>query len=148
LLTVHIKHVHDGGTHLTLSVDGKLVCDSVATYGTAGETGGMAMSGMTGGMTGGSHTGGGQGSSSSGKAEEHITSMSVCFDDKLGVKELKKGQKWNLKAYYDYDKYVNILHFKLSQTIGHANRALSGVQECCLPMGSNRMLWESQLVSA
>jgi hypothetical protein len=69
----------------------------VATYGATGGSGGMAMAG---GMGGGSHADGGHGGS--GK-EEHITSMSACFDDKLGVKQLKKGQKWNLKAFYDYD---------------------------------------------
>jgi hypothetical protein len=92
------QHVHDGGTHLTLEVDGKLVCDSIATYGATGGSGGMAMAG---GMQGGSHADSGH--AASGGKEEHITSMSACFDDKLGVKELKKGQKWNLKAFYDYD---------------------------------------------
>jgi hypothetical protein len=92
-----LQHVHDGGTHLTLDVDGKLVCDSVATYGTG--SGGMAMAG--GAMAGGSHAEGGK--AASGGKGEHITSMSACFDDKLGVKELKKGQKWNMKAFYDYD---------------------------------------------
>jgi hypothetical protein len=59
---------------------------------------------MSGGMAGSSHDGGHGGSGSANKAEEHITSMSACFGDKLGVKDLKKGQKWNLKAFYDYDK--------------------------------------------
>jgi hypothetical protein len=67
----------------------------VATYSKSGGSGGMAMAG---GMAGGAH-----GGDSHGSAGEHITSMSACFDDKLGVKQLKKGQKWNLKAYYDYD---------------------------------------------
>jgi hypothetical protein len=44
------------------------------------------------------------GGSMEGMSAEHITKMSACFDDKLGVKELKKGQLWNLKAYYDYEK--------------------------------------------
>ena len=55
------------------------------------------------GMAGGSHSDGGHGGEGAGKVE-HITNMSACFGDKLGLKDLKKGQKWNLKAFYDYDK--------------------------------------------
>ena len=58
-------------------------------------------------MAGGMAAGGGHGDShGAGKDVEHITSMSACFGDKLGVTQLKKGQKWQLEAYYDYNKYV------------------------------------------
>jgi hypothetical protein len=79
------------------------VCDSIATYGKGeGEAG---VPGMAGGMASGGdgHSHGGMGE---GKDVEHITSMSACFDDKLGVRQLKKGQKWQLEAFYDYNKYA------------------------------------------
>lgn len=30
--------------------------------------------------------------------------MSLCVGDSLGIKQLKKGQRWVLKAHYDYSK--------------------------------------------
>jgi hypothetical protein len=46
---------------------------------------------------------------------KHIIAMSICADNKanvkdiplspLGITQLKKGQSWVLKAYYDYNKY-------------------------------------------
>jgi hypothetical protein len=92
----HGQHVHDGGTHLALLVDGKMICDSIATYG--GGAGESAVPGMA------PPGAGGHGHESSGNAKDHITSMSTCFGDKLGLTQLKKGQKWQLEAYYDYDK--------------------------------------------
>jgi len=41
---------------------------------------------------------------------EHITSMSACFGDKLGVKRLVKGQKWELEGFYDYAKHPGMKH--------------------------------------
>jgi hypothetical protein len=41
---------------------------------------------------------------------EHITSMTACFSDTLGIKQLKKGQKWDLEAFYDYSKHGGMLH--------------------------------------
>jgi hypothetical protein len=85
---------------LTLDVDGKQVCDSVATYGIKGGMGG-----------GGAMAGMGSGSSSSHTRSvdvgpvEHITAMSSCFGKSLGVKQLKKGQVWTLEAFYAYDKH-------------------------------------------
>lgn len=48
-------------------------------------------------------------------AKEHIIAMSICAENKAGVKdipisplnlkELKKGQSWVLRAYYDYTKF-------------------------------------------
>jgi hypothetical protein len=60
---------------------------------------------MAGGMAGGGH---GDSHGGGGKDMEHITSMSACYGDKLGVTQLKKGQKWLLEAYYDYNKYAPI----------------------------------------
>jgi hypothetical protein len=55
---------------------------------------------------------GGHGGHAGGK---HIIAMSICADNKsgikdipispLGIKDLKKGQRWTLRAYYDYAKY-------------------------------------------
>jgi hypothetical protein len=96
-------HLHDGGTHLTLKVDGKQVCDSVAKYG-AGKAGmgGGAMAGMGGGSA--------STSAPSIASVEHITSMSACTGDSLGIKQLKKGQKWELEAFYDYAKHNGMTH--------------------------------------
>jgi hypothetical protein len=78
---------------LTLDVNGKgVVCNSVATYGGSPEY--VQKKAM-----GHAHS-----------ATEHISKMSICGGNKLGVKELKKGQVWNLKAYYDYTKYKGMLH--------------------------------------
>lgn len=33
-----------------------------------------------------------------------LFSRSLCINDRLGIKELKKGQSWVLKAHYDYQK--------------------------------------------
>jgi hypothetical protein len=98
-------HVHDGGTHLTLKVDGKEVCDAVATYG----SGGGGMGGPAGGMGGGAMATGGK-SSASANPIEHITSMSACFGDKLGVQKLVKGQKWELEGFYDYKAHPGMKH--------------------------------------
>lgn len=99
-------HVHDGGTHLTLKVDSNEVCDAVAAYGSRG--GGMGgpaggMGGPAGGMGGGAMATGKPALAGANPAE-HITSMSACFGDKLGVKKLVKGQRWELEGFYDYAK--------------------------------------------
>jgi len=108
-------HVHDGGTHLTLSVDGKLVCDSVATYGVGGKgMGGMGMAPTSGGspapaINATSHGAGGHDSGGHSGNGEHIVAMSACDGAQMG-KYLKKGQKWDLRAYYDYDKHPGMKH--------------------------------------
>jgi hypothetical protein len=93
-----------------------MVCDSKATYGKGGgeeaAVPGMAGGGMAGGGHGDSHGG-------SGDKMDHITSMSTCHGDKLGVKQLKKGQKWLLEAYYDYNQYVSPFY---CLKVGHANQ--------------------------
>jgi hypothetical protein len=79
---------------LTLKVDDKLICDSVASYGKAGAGMGAKEPAP---MVDGGHGHGGAN-------QEHLTSMSPCFGDKLGLTQLKKGQKWLLEAHYDFDK--------------------------------------------
>jgi hypothetical protein len=78
--------MHDGGDRVTLDVSGKLVCDSTATYGASSEY--VQSKPM------GHHN----------SATKHISNMKVCMGPSLNEKQLKKGQVWTLKAYYDYDK--------------------------------------------
>lgn len=92
-------HVHDGGTYLTLKVDGNQVCDAVASYGSGRGGMGGAASGMGGGAMAA-----GKPANANVNPTEHITSMSACFGDKLGFKKLVKGQKWELEGFYDHTK--------------------------------------------
>jgi hypothetical protein len=89
-------HLHDGGTHLTLSVDGKLVCDSVAKYGAgAGAGHGPQKEGQSGHPN---------------SSTEHIVSESVCSGSDFKLDKIQKGQVWSMKAYYDYTKHKGMLH--------------------------------------
>jgi len=123
-------HLHDGGTHLTLEVDGKPVCDSVATYGVISDKNNGTKS--TGGMAG-------MGMGAMGRAidsisrlaqlegfpvqnlarrqehgemanagVEHITRMSLCAGKTFGIQKVVKGQKWKITGYYDYDKHLGM----------------------------------------
>lgn len=138
-------HLHDGGTKVDIIVDKKVICTSVPTYGTDEEAMARANIAKQGGLApahpkraaeplawpqspakgvspakgsvakqdppakGGaapthSHAGG-----------KHIIAMSICAENKAGVKDipispldikqLKKGQSWVLKAYYDYNQF-------------------------------------------
>jgi hypothetical protein len=119
-------HLHDGGTKINILANNKVVCSSVPTYGTdeqalvranaakAGDiaplpnsSGGHDMANMAKPAKGaaGGHGHGGQ----------HIIAMSICADNTsglknlpispLGIKRVSKGQKWTLRAYYDYSKH-------------------------------------------
>jgi hypothetical protein len=83
-------HLHDGGTHLTIAADDKMVCDSQATYGATPAYVGKEM-----------HVG---------SAKEHISNMTFCMPPKLGVTELKRGQNWTIEAFYDLEKRKAVLH--------------------------------------
>jgi len=87
-----IGHLHDGGQRITLDVNGKRVCSSEARY---GESAGYVQKTPMGNPAG---------------AIEHISSMSACIDDKMGVKNLVKGQTWKLRAEYDYNHNKGNLH--------------------------------------
>jgi hypothetical protein len=87
-----IGHLHDGGQRVTLDVDGKQICSSDAAYGEKPEF----VSPMTMGHAG--------------SATSHISSMTACVNNDIGIKEVKKGQVWQLKADYDYDKNKGDLH--------------------------------------
>lgn len=111
-------HLHDGGTHLTLSVDGDLVCDSVATYGVGGKGGMGGMSGMSGGGMGAGGGMSGMGAGEEGHSHEeeegaeteHIVRMSGCPGPSMGSGRLEKGQKWSLKGYYDFAAHPPMGH--------------------------------------
>jgi hypothetical protein len=114
-------HLHDGGDHLTLMVDGKEVCDSVATYGvtppnngtkSAGGMGGMGMGAMSRAIDSISRLASIEGFQSLTKRDgpggmdmPHITRMSFCSGKTMGITQVKKGQKWKITGYYDYDKH-------------------------------------------
>jgi hypothetical protein len=100
-------HLHDGGTNIQLLVDDKVVCDSKATYGGSPEFIGKGM--------GGGHHGG---------PSPHISNMSLCVTNQSfgGLTEVKAGQKWTLKALYDYNAYPGMVHDegKQSNVMGKA----------------------------
>jgi hypothetical protein len=84
-------HTHDGGQAVLVTIDGKTACNSTATYGGKPEY--YSKHAMH-----------------EGSATEHLSAMKVCAGENVGVKEVKKGQKWNLKAIYDYDRNKGDLH--------------------------------------
>lgn len=84
LLTT-VGHMHDGATHLEITLNGKLVCNSVATYGgdkayePTPETIKMGAPAMP-----------------------HITRYGHCAD----FGKVKKGDEIKVKAFYDFEKNV------------------------------------------
>ena len=78
-VTCIVNHLHDGGTHIELTKNGKVICDAKAMYGTT------------------------SGDPVSMSAEpEHISHMSDCTD--LGP--TKPGDDWSITAYYNTSKYT------------------------------------------
>jgi hypothetical protein len=92
-----VSHLHDGGVRLVLTADDQTVCDSPASYG------------------GSDYVNSKDAMSYAGSATEHISNMKACDPSKAAVKSMKKGQKWNITAYYDYDKYKGMLGEDLEQ---------------------------------
>jgi hypothetical protein len=94
-------HAHDGGTNVRVLVDEKPACNSVASYGTSPEFVQKI-------LPAGGHSHGG--------AMEHISKMTMCSPENgLGVLEVKKGQKWVLKADYDYGKFKGMTNKRGTQ---------------------------------
>jgi hypothetical protein len=89
-----LGHMHDGGQHLEIYANDKLVCDSVATYG--GDPLYVTAEGAD--------------------KNDHISKMGLCQK----FAELKKGDKLHLKAYYDFEKHSGLrnLKGKLSGVMG------------------------------
>jgi hypothetical protein len=113
-------HIHDGGTQIDLIADGKNVCKSTAVYGTnkeimdraraiaRGQVPGLP-AGIEGGLTPAARA---EGHSAGHHGVKHIMSMGICSDSNkplngmpivpFGIKRVKKGQRWVLRATYDY----------------------------------------------
>jgi hypothetical protein len=88
-----IGHLHDGGSRITLAVDGQQTCDSSATYG-----GSPAYVQKN---AGGVHAHG---------ALEHLSEMSQCNQKSLPRSRIAKGQNWYMKAEYDFNKHKGMMH--------------------------------------
>jgi hypothetical protein len=93
-------HVHDGGTNLKLSLDGKVLCDSKASYG-----GSKEFIAQTHGHTG-----------ARGKFE-HLRAMSNCFTDLNKTTTLKSGQRWRIEGFYDFNQHKPSAHGDENDTI-------------------------------
>jgi hypothetical protein len=91
------SHLHDGGTHLAISKNGQLVCDNTATYGaTPGYIDPNMMPGMNmSNMPDMSMT------------MMHISNITACYMPENG--EVKAGDEFNIKAYYDMTKHMGML---------------------------------------
>jgi len=112
-------HLHDGGTAVDLLVNGKTVCHSSSVYGTDAEIMNRARAIIRGevpplpaGITGGS-TPAARAAGSKGHHDiRHIMSMGICGANvneakglpivPFGIKRVQTGQRWVLKAHYDY----------------------------------------------
>jgi hypothetical protein len=83
-------HLHDGGTHVTISTNGKVVCDSKATYGgTPAYVEGANSTHMPG--------------------MGHISDMSRCHGTEANpVTAIKPGDKIDLVAYYDANAHMQM----------------------------------------
>lgn len=117
-------HLHDGGQSVVLTVDGQVICDSEATYGTTSSNGTVKVGGMGGGGAMGAMTrvqtglnrmvahGGPEEGAMGGMGDvtkqEHIVAMSPCFGKTIGLTHIKKGQKWSITGTYNYDKHAGM----------------------------------------
>lgn len=117
-------HLHDGGTAIDLFVDGKNVCTSTPTYGTDQEIMVRARAAIKGEVLPLSRTSGsGTAGKAMGKAAgghghmggKHIMAMTICSQKSdaakglpfvpWGIRQVKKGQSWVLRASYDYNAH-------------------------------------------
>jgi len=88
-----IGHLHDGGTSVTLEVDGKRTCTNVAKYGTKPE---YVQKTAMGHLANGALT--------------HISDMNNCYGAEFPEKVMKVGQVWDLTANYDFSEYTGMKH--------------------------------------
>ncbi|TID20215.1 Diphthamide biosynthesis protein 2 [Venturia nashicola] len=112
-------HLHDGGVSTILTADGANVCTSKASYGSK-----PGFTSMPHKMTPGPSAI--RFSAPKARAEKEvekfnlakrksrtvlmppekrISDMSICFGDKLPIKQIKKGQMWKIEAVYDFDSF-------------------------------------------
>jgi len=82
-------HLHDGGVVLQTMTDGKVNCDSTASYAETSEY-----------VFAGQKMGG-----ASGMADKHISRMTACYTDKVPIRKLSPDQSWSIVGRYDYDKF-------------------------------------------
>jgi hypothetical protein len=78
---------------MVLTVDGQVICDGVASYGGSPEflNGPDAMPNPN-------------------SATAHISKITTCGNEvPTSLRQIKKGQKWNINAFYDYDRYKGML---------------------------------------
>lgn len=85
------SHLHDGGVNINIVMNKEKVCDSQAKY---GENSQYIFKDAKNNMPGGEKV-----------AEKHISSMSTCYYDGVGVKKLSKDQSWGMSGDYDYKKF-------------------------------------------
>lgn len=88
-----MSHLHDGGVSLVLKADGELVCDSTARYGETPEYIAAPDAMIV-----------------PGSAKKHISSQTTCDPAKMKTRQMKKGQKWEITANYDFDKFAPMLN--------------------------------------
>jgi hypothetical protein len=88
-----IGHLHDGGSRITLSVDGQQTCDSFASYGGTPEYIQKSATGV--------HAHG---------ALTHISEMAQCNAGTLPRDKISKGQNWAMRAEYDFNKHKGMKH--------------------------------------
>ena len=100
--------MHDGGVTVRVKADGKVVCDSRATYGGKPEyvSGGMSHAPAKGKSGGGSEHGHGT------AGKPHISNMSICVKGQPALKlnQMRAGQVWTVEAQYDYRQFAGATH--------------------------------------
>jgi hypothetical protein len=91
------SHLHDGGSHLEIIRNGKLVCDSIAHYGETPQYRSKAMSSSK---------------AMKGMEMKHISQITLCGNTPANpeaVGQINKGETWVIKGYYDYDAHPGML---------------------------------------
>jgi hypothetical protein len=117
-ITMVAAHLHDGGTHLTVTKNNTVICDSIAAYGQSPayiDGGSMSMGGSMSGMSsmgmpmsktmassGPMSTSMGMAGMNMGTDNVHISSMSTC--NNVGV--IGIGDTLSVTAYYDSTKHA------------------------------------------
>ncbi|KAF2432732.1 hypothetical protein EJ08DRAFT_658730 [Tothia fuscella] len=98
-----IGHVHDGGTHTTLSVNGEETCRNNGAYGGSPEYIQENGGGHTQPAADGAHAGPATAHAETGRMV-HLSDMHVCSGKDIEIREMRKGQEWTLRAHYDFEK--------------------------------------------
>jgi hypothetical protein len=86
-----VGHLHDGGLRLMVEADGVPACNSDASYGDSKEFVESDVMGFA-----------------NEAPSTHLSRMGVCTKGTLAVKKVTKGQRWVIKAEYDYGKHKGL----------------------------------------